>query len=332
MKKRVSIKDVAKSLGVSPASVSLVLNGKGKEGRVSEVLAEKIRNEAKALKYKPNSFAKALRSGCSETIGLIVADISNPFFAHLAFHVQENAEKYGYSVIITNTNEKSEKMERNISILKSRQVDGFIIIPTEYGEKQIEKLVEEKYPVVLLDRCFKGIDVSYVVVNNFQASMEATNLLLNMNCKRIAHVNYKYRIPHTQARKEGYIAAMTNRGLFDPKLIKEVDFWTMESDTQNAVMELVSGTEKIDGFFFASNTIAVNALKKMIALKLDIPKDIKVVCFDKSDFFELFNYSIPYIQQPIPEMGKRAVELLINKITQPETPNVYEELQTKLEW
>jgi len=328
--KRVSIKDIANRLNVSPAAVSLVLNGKEKVGRVGEALAEKIRNEAKAMNYEPNRFAKGLRSGRSETIGVIVADISNPFFAHLAFHIQEHAEKLGYSVIITNTNEQDEKMEKIISILKSRQVDGFIIVPTEHGEKQIEDLVRKKYPVVLLDRCFKGLDVSYVVVNNFQASLEATNLLLNLNCKRIAHVNYKYSMPHTQARKEGYIAAMTNRGLFDPKLIKEVDFWTMISDTQNAVMELISGDEKVDGFFFASNMIAVNALKKLIALKLEIPKDIKVVGFDKSDFFELSNCSIPYVQQPIPEMGKRAVELLIRHINQKDASHVCEELQAKL--
>jgi len=327
---RVSIKDIASRLGVSAAAVSLVLNNKEKNGRVSEVLAERIRAEAQTMNYEPNRFAKGLRSGRSETIGLIVADISNPFFAHLAFHIQEHAEKFGYSVIITNTNEKLDKMEKNISILKSRQVDGFIIVPTEHGEKQIEKLVREKYPVVLLDRCFKAIDVSYVVVNNYQVSMEATNLLLNMNCKRIAHITYKYKIPPMQDRKEGYIAAMTHRGLYDPKLIGEVDFWTMADEIPDIVMDLLSNDEKVDGFFFSSSSLAFNALKKMIALKLEIPKDIKVVCFAKNDIFELANYPIPYIQQPIPEIGKRAVELIIGHITQKDLPNVHEVLQAKL--
>ena len=329
---RVSIRDVAKKAGVSVATVSLVLNGKGKELRVSEALAEKVRNEAKSLNYKPNSFARGLRNGRSETIGLIVADISNPFFAHLAFHIQCYVEEYGYSVIIANSDEKTDKMEKIISVLKSRQVDGFIIVPTEHGEKQIESLVKDKYPVVLVDRFFKGIEVSQVFVDNYKASMEATNLLLNLNCKRIAHINYVYDLPHTRDRKEGYVTAMTKKGLYDPKLIKEVNFWTMVDDVQHAIMELISGDEKIDGFFFASNTITITSLKILSALKLDIQKDIKMVCFDRSEVFDLFNYSIPYIRQPIPEMGKRAVELLFDQINSKDASFVYEELQANLVW
>ena len=326
---RVSIKDVANKVGVSVAAVSLVLNGKYKDSRISEALAEKIRQEAKAMNYEPNSFARGLRRGRSETIGLIVADISNPFFANLAFHIQEHAEKYGYSVIITNSNESTEKMEKMISILKGR-LDGFIIIPTENGGKMIDDLVREKFPVVLLDRYFPEIDVSYVVVNNYQASMEATNLLQNLNCKRIAQVIYKNSLPHMQDRKNGYIAAMTQKGLFDPKLIKEVNHQTMVNDIQIAMGELISRGEKIDGIFFASNAIATTGLKILTGLKMEIPGDIKVVCFDKSDTFELSDISIPYIQQPIPEMGKCAVDLLIDKITQKDAPCVHRELQAIL--
>jgi len=330
MKSRISIKDVANRLNVSAATVSLVLNGKGKAGRVSEALAEKIRNEAKAMNYEPNSFAKGLRSGRSKTIGLIVSDISNPFFAQLAFHIQEQAEKYDYSVIITNTNENTGKMGKMISVLKSRQVDGFIIVPTEHGESLIEGLVNDKFPVVLMDRYFKGIEASYIGVNNYQASLEATNLLLNLNCRRIAFVNYNHRLIHLQDREKGYTAAMTNRGLFDSKLIKLIDFELRDAEIQKAVMELLSDGERVDGFFFATNAIAVNALKILFALKLEMPKDVKVVCFGKNEVFEFTNLLIPYVQHPIPEIGKRVVELLINHITQKDAPCVYEELQAKL--
>ena len=327
---RVSIKDVANRLGVSTATVSLVLNGK--DGRISEALAEKIRNEAKAMNYEPNSLARSLRSGRSETIGLIIADISNPFFANLAFHIQEHAEECGYSVIITNTSESTDKMEKMISILKSRQVDGFIIVPTENGEKLIDKLVKDKFPIVLLDRYFPGIDASYVTVNNYQASMEATNLLLNLNCKRVAQVIYKNYLPHMQDRKKGYIAAMTKKELYDPKLIKEVNYQTIITDIQRVMMELICDGERVDGIFFATNTISIIGLKMLIGLKLEISKDIKVVCFDKSDIFELSNISIPFIQQPIPEMGKRVVDLLLKQIIQPDSPYVHEELQANLEF
>ena len=329
---RVSIKEVANRLGVSAATVSLALNGKDKDGRISEALAEKIRKEAKAMNYEPNSFARGMRSGRSETIGLIVADISNPFFAHLAFHIQEHAEKFGYSVIITNSNESTDKMEKMISILKSRQVDGFIIVPTEHGEKPIDNLVRDKFPVVLLDRYFPNIDASYVTVNNFQASVDATNLLLNLNCKRIALVVYNNCLPHMQDRKKGYIVTLTKRGLYDPKLVKEVNYQTIDTDIQKAMMELVTDSEKIDGIFFASNTISNIGLKILVGLKLEIPKDVKVICFDKSDAFELSNICIPFIQQPIPEMGKRVVDLLLKQISHQNIFPKYEELQANLEF
>ena len=329
---RVSIKDVANKLGVSVSTVSLVLNGKSKEGRVSDVMAEKIQNEAKAMNYKPNAFAKALRNGRSETIGLIISDISNPFFGNLALHIQKNAEKHGYSVIFANTNESSEKMEKMVSILKSRNVDGFIIVPTENSKKTIEQLLREKYPVVLLDRYFKDLDISHVVINNYRASMEATNLLLNLKCKRIALVVFRDTLQLMQERKKGYIDAMTHKGLYDPMLVKEVNFNTMVDDIQKIMTELVSSGEIVDGIFFTNNTSCICALKTLGSLKTDILKDIKMACFDNSDFFQLMNVSIPYVKQPIPEMGKRAVELLISHINQKDIPNVYEELQANLEW
>ena len=329
---RVTIADVAKKLGVAVSTVSNVLNGKEVERRIGEELAEKIRNEAQAMNYKPNAFAKGLRNGRSEIIGLIISDISNPFFSNLAFHIQENAKKHGYSVIFTNTNENAEQMEKMISILKSRNVDGFIIVPTEHSAKTIGQLVRDKYPVVLLDRYFKEIDTSYVVVNNYRASMEATNLLLNLKCKRIAMMLYDDTMQTMQDRRRGYIDAMTNKGLFDPALLKEVNFKRMTNDIQRIMTEFVSSDEMIDGIFFANATLCINAMKTLASLKLEVLKDIKIACFDKSDLFQLLNISIPSIVQPIPEMGQRAVDLLIRHINQKEIPCVHEELQANLEW
>jgi len=327
---RVSIKDVANQVGVSVATVSLVLNGKDKNGRVSEALAEKIRNEANAMNYKPNSLARGLRSGRSETIGLIVADISNPFFAQMAFYIQEYAEKHEYSVIITNTNESTDKMEKMISVLRSRQVDGFIIVPTEHGEKLIEKLVKDKVPVVLIDRYFPEINVSHVTINNYQASMEATNFLFNLNCKQIAQLVYKNSLPHMQDRMEGYIDSMKKKNLYNPNLVKEVDYRTLGSDVQKAIFELVSGDTKIDAIFFATNTISTIGIKVLADLNIKIPNDIKVVCFDKIDALELSQFSIPYIQQPVSEMGERSVDLLLQQITQQNIPCMNEILQANL--
>lgn len=154
MTKQVSLKDIAERVGVSSATVSLVLNGKEKGGRVGVEMSGKIRNVAKELNYKPNNLARSLRMGRSQAIGLIVADITNPFFADLSFQIQEYAEKLNYTVIITNINESVEKMNRMIDILKTYRVEGLLIIPPQFGEHLLKKLDDNKVPLVLIDRHF----------------------------------------------------------------------------------------------------------------------------------------------------------------------------------
>ena len=162
--------------------------------------------------------------------------------------------------------------------------------------------------------------------------MEATNLLLNLKCKRIALVVYNDTLQTMKDRRQGYIDAMTNKGLYEPGLVKEVNFNSRADDVQKAMTELVSSGEIVDGIFFANSTLCINSLQILTSLKLEISKDIKVACFDKSDYFKLINASIPCVKQPIPEMGKRSVELLIQHINQKDMPFVYEKLQANLEW
>ena len=316
---KVSIKNIAQSVGVSIATVSLVLNGKekgGKGGRVGDEMAEKIRQTAKEMNYEPNNLARGLRMGHSQTIGLVVADISNSFFANLAFHVQEQAEKFGYSVIITNTNESDLKMKEMMSILKSRQVDGFIVVPTENGEQYILDLIKRKFPIVLVDRCFSDMNVCSVMVDNYNASKEAVKSLIRQGCKKIGFVTYKAPLQHILERKRGYVDALEEAGIYDNTLEKEVDYSFFSNDINIAIESLSIKENNIDGIFFTTNTLSMMGIKRLMELNINIPNDIKVVCFDKSEVFDFIDVPIPYIQQPISEMGKNAVELLIELIKQ----------------
>lgn len=311
---RVSIKDIAKKVGVSNATVSLVLNGKGKEGRIGEEVTKKVLRTAKELNYEPNNFARGLKMGRSNTIGLIVADISNSFFANIAFYIQEYAEVYGYSVIITNTNESGNKMGKMISVLKSRQVDGFIIIPTEDGEAYISGLQKTKTPLVLLDRYFPDIPVSHIVVNNHHASFNAANLLLDSGCKTIALIIYDNILPHMQEREKGYREALIKGKCYNPELTKKIRYANIEEDVSRAIRELLEKNPEVDGIFFATNSISVIGIKQLLKAGVRIPEDIKVVCFDKSEAFDFTPFPIPYVQQPIPEMSKKAVDILMEQI------------------
>ena len=316
---KVSIKNIAQKVGVSIATVSLVLNGKekgGKGGRVGDEMAEKIRQAAVEMNYEPNNLARGLRMGHSQTIGLVVADISNSFFAHLAFHIQEQAEKFGYSVIITNTNESDLKMKKMMSILKSRQVDGFIIVPTENGESYVMDLIKRHIPVVLVDRIFSNMNVCSVMVDNYNASKEAVKSLIRQGCKNIGFITYKGTMQHILERRRGYTDALMEAGIFNPSIIKEVDYSFYVSDIEVATKSLLLKEVIIDGIFFATNTLSMTGIKQLMDLNINIPNDIKVVCFDKSDVFDFIDVPIPYIQQPISEMGKNAVELLVEMINQ----------------
>jgi LacI family transcriptional regulator len=326
---RTSIKDIAHEIGVSTAAVSLVLNGKEKEGRVGKEMSEKIRQKAKEMNYEPNNLARGLRIGKSNTIGLIIADISNLFFANMAFYIQEEAEKLGYSVIITNTNESDLKMEKMISVLKSKSVDGFIIIPTENGDSYIRDLLERNMPVVLVDRYFPHIPVSSVTVDNYNASRNAVRNLIDRGCRNIGLVSYKSGLQHMCDRKRGYEDLLREHGLYNASLVKEISYSTLADDMYIAMESLLSNG-RVDGIFYATNTLSMLGIKQLMAYKESIMKNISVICFDKSDAFDFINTPIPYIQQPIMEMGVKAVRLLVEQIKQKSKEISILVLQTEL--
>ncbi|MDL2221507.1 LacI family transcriptional regulator [Parabacteroides sp. OttesenSCG-928-N08] len=312
--KRTSIKDIAEKLNISTATVSLVLNGKYKEGRVSQSLAERIRITAEAMNYQPNTLARSLRMGNSQIIGLILADISNHFFSSLAFHIQEEAEKLGYSVIIANTNENDEKMETAINLFQNRQVDGFIIIPTEGSQQQINTLIDKNIPLVLLDRYFPFVDASHVIIDNYKASLEATKLLIEQGCKRIALVTYKNVLPHILERKSGFMDAMAYAGLSDSQQIQEIRYTHIADDMNNCIRELIDSPTPIEAILFSTNTISQLGIKALLKQGIVPQEDIKIACFDKNEAFDFMPVHIPCVMQPVAELGMNAVETLIQAI------------------
>jgi LacI family transcriptional regulator len=312
--KRVSLKRIADELGVSTATVSLVLNGKDKNGRVSRETAKKILDKAAELNYIPNTLAKGLKMGRSRTIGLIVADISNVFFGTLALYIQEYAEKEGYAVIIANTNEQIKRMEKMIKLLKSRQVDGLIITPTEGSENLIQDLIKYNIPLVLVDRSYPDLPVNSVLINNYEISYKSTEQLIQQGCRNIAFVTYKQDHFHINERKRGYCEAMKEADLYKVDHIQEVRYEFLRSDMDRAISYLVNKEEKMDGIFFATNSISIEGVKSLYKHHLTLQKDIQIMCFDESDAFYLFPFSIPFVKQPIEEMAQHAIQILIDRI------------------
>ena len=206
--KKISLKDIAETAGVSTALVSFVLNGKKKKYRVGEETAQRILKIANDMNYQPNLAAKSLRSGKTKTIGLVVSDISNPFFSQLARVLEDEAIKRGYTVLFGSSDEDKDKMNRVVSNLINKGVDGLIIVPCENSENSIASLVNNNIPIVLFDRYFPELNVSYVALNNFNASHISTKHLLNAGYNAPCIVAYD--VNHLIDKHRGFAVQVQN--------------------------------------------------------------------------------------------------------------------------
>lgn len=313
--KKVSLKDIATEAGVSTALVSYVLTNKEKEARIGKEMAEKIREIARKLNYQPNHIARSLKSGRSYTIGLIVADISNPFFGNIARTIEDEAKRNNYTVIFGSSDENVDKSRDLISVLLNRQVDGLIITPTEGSEQQIAQLKTMNVPFVLIDRYFPEIPVSYITINNYQSAYDAVSHLIKMGKKQIGMVAYKTSLQHINERKRGYHEALRDHDLL-PKnsLLKLARYAHLKEDLKTAIDQLRNAKKPADALFFATNTLAIEGLKYINTLGIRVPEDLAIVTFDEGEALDLFYSPVTFVRQPIMDMGKAAVRVLLDQI------------------
>ena len=314
MTKRVSLKDIAEKVGVSIALVSYVMNGQEKQKRVGADVVERIREVARELNYKPNQIAQSLRTGSTKTIGLIVGDISNPFFGSIARVIEDEAIKHGYTVIFGSADEDMNKSASLIETLINRQVDGFIIAPAEGTAMQIKALNDKKTPLVLIDRYFDEVPTNYVVLNNFDASYDAISHLIDNGYRKIGMIAYQSTLIHMQERIRGYSEAMTDRNPENEIRIEEVDYNHINLDMEKAMLKLMDGKNKIDALFFATNALTISGLYLIKKLDLKIPEELAIIGFDGNAAFDFFKTPLSYIEQPIEGMGVEAVRVLVEQI------------------
>jgi LacI family transcriptional regulator len=314
MQKRVSLKDIANKVGVSAALVSYVMNGQEKEKRVGREVVEKIRKAAEELNYQPNQIARSLRMKSTKTIGLIVADIANPFFGQLARIIENEAANFGYTVIFGSSDEDMNKSEALVNSLLNRQVDGFIIVPTEGSDGQIRALMKRKIPLVLVDRYFPDINTNHVILNNFQATYDATIQLVDSGIKNITMIAYKSELIHMKERIRGYREAMIASGLIDNVKVEEIRYESYKEDMDKAFEKILKGPKTTIGLIFATNALSVSGLYSMRSNCLKIPEDIAFIGFDGGESFDLFNPPLSFVQQPLEEIGKEAFSLLLGLI------------------
>ncbi|HVI47948.1 MAG TPA: substrate-binding domain-containing protein [Chitinophaga sp.] len=316
--KGISIKDIAKQAGVSPTTVSFVLNGKAKEKRISEQVSKKIQKIANRLKYKPNQLARGLRTGKTKTIGLIVEDIANNFFASLAKVVEDEADKHGYKVLYGSTEDNTEKAKGLLEVLKYRQVDGYIITPTKNLDKDIEQLKSAAKPIILMDRYFPHVSSNYVVVDNYKGAYNATSHLIKQGYKKIAVVTLASDQVQMKDRLEGYTQALKDHHVpFSKTLVKRLPFDLDRVHSNEEIKKFLTSVKDLDAVFFATNYLGIYGIESIRSLGWQIGKEIGVVSFDDHDIFRLHSPAITCVSQPIGEIGRRIVDVLMKELNHP---------------
>jgi LacI family transcriptional regulator len=314
MRKRVSLKDIAQIVGVSTALVSYVLNNQ-KEGRIRKEVALKIKEVARQLNYRTNQIAKTLQTSRTYTIGLIVADISNPFSSALARIIEDEAEKYNYTVLFGSSDESEKKTDKLINVLLNRQVDGFIIAASENAAPQIHYLQENDIPFVLVDRYFPDLKTSYVAIDNYKAAYTAVQHLVSNGCNRIGLITFDTALYHLQERKRGYEAALKENNLpVTNKWIKEVNMHCTPKEVEQVIDELLALPPPVDALLFATNILSVYGLKYINILPVKVPDDLAIVSFDESNAADLFYAPLTHVKQPLQAMGQTATKILLESI------------------
>jgi LacI family transcriptional regulator len=321
-----TIRDVAKLSGVSVATVSRVIN---QNGYVNKDTETKVRKSMELLKYKPNTVARALANKKTESLALIVPDITNPFFPELAKAIEDTARSFGYSIILTSSEVNGDKNINYLEILINRYIDGIICSSNEIPEADINHLQKSGIPIVALDRAVNSKGIASIRVNNYDGGIMAVQHLLSIGCKKIAHISGPFHINTSLERYRGYVDTLEKVQLFHPSLIVEGDF-TIESGIKNTY-SLIEKYPDIDGIFTANDLMAVGVLKALIRLGKKVPEDIALIGFDGITLGTAIEPEISTIAQPIYDIGSLAVHKLISLIkNQHNTEEISRELEVKL--
>ncbi len=314
--KKVTILDIAEKAGVSKATVSMVLNKRDKN--ISRDTRNRILQLAKDMNYIPNSLARGLNTNKTETIGIIIPDITNPFFSEMARAIEDMASNMGYNVIFCNSDNEITKENKYVKLLVSKLVDGVVFIPGGKSFDNLQILINNNVPFVLADRYVEGYESFYgVYCQNKLGITKAVDYLVNKGRKRIAFVRGPHSVETSTQRLEGYTETMKKYGLFNEKFIFENEF-TLDGgiETTRKILEF---KENIDAIIYSSDIMAFGGIKELIKKGFKIPKDISVIGYDNIEMSEFIEPELTTVSQPIYEMGKRACQLLINIVNGNET-------------
>jgi LacI family transcriptional regulator len=302
------MKDIARRLGVSQATVSHVLRGRDTEFRISAETASRIHQVAKELGYRPSALARNFKSHRSGSLCLAVGNLGNPFWAALALGAQQEAEAQGYLLVVTHTGETEEKEILAVEMLRERRVDGIILTPAHHKPSHLSTLRSEGLPFVFVDRTIEGMDVPSVVTDSVLGLKLAVDHLVARGHRHIAFLGGPTEISTFRDRLRGFKQALAQHHLRPGPMLQVAR--SGPDAGQHEVAALFREGASATALIAADQFLTIGALRAA-------PEDVVVVGFDDLHWADLLRRPVTTIAQPIEELGREAVKLLVGEIAQP---------------
>jgi len=310
-KTQITIKDIAKQLNLSPSTISRALKD---HPDISEKTKIAVRELASKLNYRPNTLARSLRQKRSNIIGVLIPQVTHHFFSSVLSGIEDVAYKKKFNVIISQSNENYQREVNNTYTLLQSQVDGILVSKTKetVDYTHFEDVVKNNIPIVFFDRICANVNSDKVIVDDKNAAFEATEHLINIGCKKIAHFKGPKNLEISTKRLNGYLEALKKHSIpiYD-SLIIESD--TIE-DGREAMQKLLADENIPDGIFAVNDMTAIGAMQKIKANNMRVPEDIAIVGFTNGIISQISDPKLSTIEQNAYQIGYRATELLIERI------------------
>jgi DNA-binding LacI/PurR family transcriptional regulator len=313
-----TLKHVAELAGVDVSTASRVLSGSG--FHVRETTRQKVLAAARQVGYKPNALARSLRVGKTNMFALLIPDITNPFFAEMSKGAEDATASYGYSLILCNTEDRADSEEDYIRALREKQIDGFLIGTAHSGGTTVKKLIDDKCPLVLVNRRVRGVRTGYVGADDTAGSKEAVSHLIGLGHKRIAHISGYLHADTARRRLDAYRSVMVAHGLADEArdLVVESDY-TFKGG-QEAMGKLLDLPVPPTGIFAANDAMALGAIATARIRGIRVPEDISLIGFNDIAMAQISHPRLTSIRTSGYEMGALAAQMLV-KMVRGEEPN-----------
>ena len=307
----VTIKDIARIAGVSANTVSRALNNKSE---ISRATKQKIIRIAREQGYSKNSVAASLATRRTKTVGLIIPDICDPFYAEQARGVEKAATAKGYTMILSDSDEDPDCELAAIKTFRSKRVDGIILTSLFDREANIIELEERNVPLVLLNRWLPSMETNFVINDNFDGAYKATRHLIDLGHRSIAHITGPAGITSVNERYLGYRKALEEAGLsVQPSLVTQGESLKPEAG-EKAAREILSTNPRPTAVFAYCDTLAIGLMSAAWQMGLSIPDDVAVVGYDDIPIVAFLGVPLTTISQPAREMGQMACQILIDRI------------------